>query len=411
MKPILRKSHAIIAATFLFISSYFSQGLAQNKSLTKNKDVTAFEIAIPDKDVQQLKDRLRSTRWTDAVNEASWKYGASLPYMKSLVNYWYKDFDWKNQQKRLNQFDHYKADIDGVQVHFIHQAGQGSSSTPIVLLHGWPSSFVQMLDIIPLLTKPDARGHSFDVIVPSLPGYGFSDRPTDRGFNVYKMAELLHTLMTEKLGYESFLLRASDIGAGVAKEWAIAHPKQVIGLHLSGSNPYAFQVPDNLTSDEKDFLAKGEQFMMAEGAYAMEQSTKPQTLAFGLNDSPVGLAAWIIEKFNSWSDHPGNLEALFTKDELLTNICIYWFTQTIGSSMRVYYESAHTPSPNAGKKVEVPTAFMMLSNDIAVGPRSWEERTYNVVRWNQHTSGGHFGEWEKPEVIARDIITFNNSLN
>ena len=334
MKITFRKPFVTSTFSFLIISSYFYYVQAQNMASSKSKDVVAFEIAISKKDVKDLKDRLKASRWPDAVNENGWDYGTNLPYMKSLVDYWIHQYDWQKQQAQLNKLKHYKADIDGVNVHFIHQAGQGSISTPIVILHGWPSSFVQMLDIIPMLTQADEQGHSFDVIVPSLPGFGFSDRPTTKGFNVYQMAEVLHSLMTDKLGYESFLLRASDIGAGVAKEWAIAHPEQVTGVHLSGSNPYTFQIPNDLTDQEKAFLEKGQQFMMDEGAYAMEQSTKPQTLAFSLNDSPVGLAAWIIEKFNSWSDHSGGLETLFNKDGLLTDFSIYWITQGIGSSMR-----------------------------------------------------------------------------
>jgi pimeloyl-ACP methyl ester carboxylesterase len=216
--------------------------------------------------------------------------------------------------------------------------------------------------------------------------------------------------MTSKLGYEKFMLRGSDIGAGVAKEWAISHRENIIGLHLSGSNPYVYQVPQDLNEVEKKFIERGQQFFQAEGAYAIEQSTKPQTLAYGLNNSPVGLAAWIIEKFNTWSDNNGALENKFTKDELLTNISIYWFTQTIGSSMRVYYESAHNWSPNGNKKVEVPTAFMMLQKDIAVAPKEWEARTYNITRWNTNEDGGHFGEWEEPTVIASDIIAFRKEI-
>ncbi|MBS1598381.1 MAG: epoxide hydrolase [Bacteroidetes bacterium] len=373
-------------------------------------DVKSFKINIPDKEVTNLKNLLAATRWPDEVHGADWDYGANLSYMKELVAFWQKKFDWKKQEAMLNQFNQYVVAIDSIKIHFVYEKGKGKTSTPIVLLHGWPSSFVQMLKIIPLLTRADESGHSFDVIVPSLIGYGFSGKATEKGMTVYQMAELYQKLVTEKLGYQQFMIRASDIGAGVAKEWAISHPQNIIGLHLSGSNPYTFQVPQDLSEAEKSFLQKGQQFMQGEGAYAMQQSTKPQTLAFGLNNSPVGLAAWIIEKFNTWSDNGGNLENKFSKDELLTNISIYWFTQTIGSSMRSYYESAHVWSPNANKKVEVPTAFMMLEKDIAVGPREWEARTYNITRWKLHASGGHFGEWEEPNVIANDIIDFSKSL-
>jgi pimeloyl-ACP methyl ester carboxylesterase len=382
-------------------------------SFSQNKisgDVKPFKIGISLDAIADLRSRISITRWPDEVDGAGWNYGANLSYMKDLSNYWQTKFDWKAQEDKLNRYKNYQVNIDGTNLHFIYEKGKGANSTPIVLLHGWPSSFVQMLKIIPLLTKANENGDSFDVIIPSLPGYGFSDKSTQKGMTVYTMAELLQKLMTSKLGYEKFMLRGSDIGAGVAKEWVISHRENIIGLHLSGSNPYVYQVPQDLNEVEKKFIERGQQFFQAEGAYAIEQSTKPQTLAYGLNNSPVGLAAWIIEKFNTWSDNNGALENKFTKDELLTNISIYWFTQTIGSSMRVYYESAHNWSPNGNKKVEVPTAFMMLQKDIAVAPKEWEARTYNITRWNTNEDGGHFGEWEEPTVIASDIIAFRKEI-
>lgn len=392
----------------LLLFRFTTNACAQNKM---SSDVQPFTIHISQKEIADLKTRISTTRWPDAVKGANWDYGTDLEYLKQLTNYWLTRFHWKEQETKLNKFKQYTVNIDGSTIHFVYEKGTGKTSAPIVLLNGWPGSFVQMLKIIPLLTKADENGNSFDVIVPSLPGYGFSERSTEKGMTVYKMAELFQILMTEKLGYDKFMLRGSDIGAGVAKEWSLSHPTNVTGLHLSGSNPYVFQVPQDLTKVEKNYLEKGQQFLMAEGAYAMQQSTKPQTLAYGLNNSPVGLAAWILEKFKTWSDNNGNIESIFTKDELLTNISIYWFTQTIGSSMRVYYESAHVQSPNGNKKVEVPTAFLMLQKDIAVAPREWEARSYNIVRWNINQTGGHFGEWEEPVIIANDMIAFKNELN
>ena len=374
-------------------------------------EVRPYKINIAEQEISSLKHLLATTRWPDELNGANWDYGTCLSYMKELVSYWQKKFDWKKQETMLNQFQQYTVTIHNIRIHFLYEKGKGKNATPIVLLHGWPGSFVQMLNIIPMLTKADENGHCFDVIVPSLIGYGFSGKAIEKGMTIFQVAELFQLLMTEKLGYQTFMIRGSDIGAGVAKEWAISHPANVLGLHLSGSNPYTFEVPQNLSDAEKKFLQKAQQFMNSEGAYAMLQSSKPQTLAYSLNDSPVGLAAWIIEKFKAWSDNNGNVESKFSKDELLTNICIYWFTQTIGSSMRSYYENAHVFSPNADKKVKVPVAFLMLEKDIAVAPREWEARTYNITRWNTHASGGHFGEWEEPHVVARDIISFAKSLH
>jgi pimeloyl-ACP methyl ester carboxylesterase len=408
-KQIIPKINTTISKLFvlLILAACAYQAPAQNKI---SSDMKPFKINISGQAISDLKKRISETRWPEEVKDANWDYGTNLNYLKELSNYWQTKFDWKKQEATLNQLSQYMVNINGTNIHFIYEKGKGKNSTPIVLLHGWPSSFIQMMKIIPLLTKADNNGNSFDVIVPSLPGYGFSEKPVAKGMTVYAMAELLQQLMTKKLGYQKFMLRGSDIGAGVAKEWAISHPSNVMGLHLSGSNPYIFQVPQDLSDAEKKYLEKGQQFMQGEGAYAMEQSTKPQTLAYSLNNSPVGLAAWIVEKFKTWSDNNGNIENKFTRDELLTNISIYWFTQTIGSSMRVYYESAHNWSPNGNKKAEVPTAFMMLQKDIAVAPREWEARTYNIVRWNVNQTGGHFSEWEEPSVIAIDIIAFKNEL-
>ncbi len=223
---------------------------------------------------------------------------------------------------------------------------------------------------------------------------------------VFRMADLFYQLLRNRLGYERFAVRGSDIGAGVGKELARSYPEAVIGLHLSGSNPYIYQLPGDLSEAEARFAEDAQTFMQQEGAYALLQSTKPQTPAVGLNDSPAGLAAWIVEKFRRWSDCGGEVESRFTKEELLTNLTLYWATETIHSSMRVYYESAHGWSPNAGRRVEVPTGMAMLPKDIAVAPREWEAREYNLTHYTVLPRGGHFAEWEEPERLAEDIRSF-----
>lgn len=371
--------------------------------------IKPYKISIPQAVLDDLQKRLKNTRWTDEVAGAGWDYGTNEAYLKELVQYWQTDFNWRAQEQKINQFKHYQATINGFKLHFIHEKGKGKNPIPVVLLHGWPSSFLQMQKIMPMLTDPARFGgkadESFDVIVPSLPGYGFSDRPTAKGMTVYQMAEMIATLMQE-LGYQKYALRGSDIGAGVAKELALTHPERIIGIHSSGSNPYVFQMPENLSAAETQFVQKAQGWLQQEGAYAMQQSSKPQTLAYGLNDSPVGLAAWMVERFRNWSDSDGKVEKRFTKDELLSNIAIYWATQTINSSMRVYYESAHNWSPNGNKRVEVPTAMLMLAKDIAVAPREWENRFYNIVRWTESPKGGHFAEWEEPALTAQDMRAF-----
>jgi pimeloyl-ACP methyl ester carboxylesterase len=375
-------------------------------------DIKPFSIHIPESEIEDLKKRIAATRWTDEITGSGWNYGTNRAYLKELANYWQNSFNWKEQEERLNAFHNYIAEINGHEIHFVYEKGFGKTSTPIVLLHGWPATYVQMLKIIPLLQQADENGHSFDVIVPSLIGYGFSKPATEKGMGFFKMAGLFQQLVVEKLGYEKFILRGTDLGTVIAREWALAHPENVLGLHLSGSNPFIYHEPENLSAAEKSFLLKSKFFMATEGAYITEQSTKPQTLAYSLNDSPVGLAAWIIEKFKSWSDNNGNPESKFTKDELLTNISIYWFTQSIGPSFRLYCEGARTTSPNKNKQVTVPVAFLMLQKDIAIAPKEWEARMYaNITQWTQHPTGGHFAEWEEPEAVAGDIAAFVQTLH
>ena len=369
-----------------------------------------FTIAIPQSTLDDLRDRLARTRWPDAPAGAGWDYGADVASIKALAEYWQTGFDWRTQEAALNGLSHFKATVNGTGIHFVHERGKGPNPLPLLLLHGWPSSFLQMVKILPLLTDPAPHGgdaaDSFDVVVPSLPGYGFSDRPTAPGMGVAQIGNLFATLMTDVLGYGRFGARASDLGAGVSKEMALARPELFAGLHHSCTSPFVFFVPEDLSAAEQKFLQEAQAFAQAEGAYAMLQSTKPQTAAFGLNDSPAGLAAWVVEKFRNWSDCEGNVERRFTKGELLTNLTLYWATETIGSSMRLYAESARIPSPNAGKRVEVPTAMAMLPKDLVSGPREWHEREYTVVRWTDLPRGGHFGEWEEPELLAEDIRAF-----
>jgi pimeloyl-ACP methyl ester carboxylesterase len=370
--------------------------------------VTPFTINIEQETLTDLQERLARTRWTDEVAGAEWEYGTNLAYLKNLIDYWQQHFDWRIQERALNAFSHFHAQVDGFGLHFIHERGKGDHPLPLVLLHGWPSSFWQMLPIIPLLTDPERYGgdtaDSFDVIVPSLPGYGFSDRPGAKGMGMGRIADLLTQLLTEELGYERFAIRASDLGAGVAQQLALTQTQQVIGLHQSGANTFIGHIPDDLTRAEQEFVANAQRWNQQEMAYAMQQTTKPQTLAYGLNDSPAGLAAWIVEKFRAWSDCDGDIEKRFSKDDLLTNLTIYWATQTINSSMRLYYEIVR--NPGSWGRVEVPTAMLMTPKDKFPTPREWMERSYNVQRWTEISVGSHFLEIEEPERVAEDLRAF-----
>jgi microsomal epoxide hydrolase len=375
-----------------------------------------FTVYIPQATLDDLRDRLSRTRWPDEVEGADWDYGTNLDYLRSLVDYWQHAFDWRAQEALLNQFAQFRADIDGFGIHFLHERGRGPNPVPIVLTHGWPDSFYRMYKIIPLLTDPARHGgdpaDSFDVIVPSMPGYGFSDRPQQRGMTPKRTAELWARLMTEVLGYRRFAAAGGDIGSRVTRLLALAHPDLLIGIHLTDVGLPAV-IPDQseLTLAEKQYLSAVEQWRAQESAYAMMHSTKPQTLAYGLNDSPVGLAGWMVEKFRAWSDCQGEVEKRFSKDELLTHIMIYWVSGTINSSMRMYYEIGHTSPPLfPGQHIEVPAGVAIFPKDIGVPPREWGERTLRVQRWTEMPRGGHFAAMEEPELLAGDIQSYFRSL-
>ena len=382
----------------------------------KSMPAQPFRIHIPQQALDDLQTRLKQTRWTDQVEGAGWDYGANLDYLKELIAYWQSGFDWGAQEAKLNQFPHFCAEIDGLGVHFIHARGKGSNPLPILLAHGWPSSFFEMLKLIPLLTDPANHGgdpaDSFDVIIPSPPGFGFSDRPHERGIALDQTADLWARLMTEVLGYPRFAATGEDLGAMVLRQLALHDPKLLVGLHLTYIG-YASSLPkqDNLSEVEQNYLNTTLQWTMQEGAYALIQSTKPQTLAYSLNDSPVGLAAWLVEKFRAWSDCDGDVERRFSKDDLLTNIMIYWVTETINSSMRMYYEIGHgAPALKPGQRIEVPTGLALFPKDINPPPREWVERFFAVTHWTEMPRGGHFAAFEEPDLYAEDVRTFFRPL-
>src|SRR5476651_145626 len=283
-----------------------------------------FKINIEQSILDDLKKRLSNARWTNEIENSKWEYGTNESYLKELCNYWQNKFDWKKQEEYLNSFPQFKTTVDGIGLHYIHQKGEGENAIPLLLTHGWPDSFVRFLKIIPLLTKADQNGLSFDVIIPSIPGQGFSDLPTEPGMNVKRIAILFTGLMTDELGYEKFVAHGGDLGSVITEQIALYHPESLLGIHITDI-PYGHILtipPDKLDKSEKKYLEAVTKWQMTEGAYNMIQSTKPQTLAYGLNDSPAGLAAWIVEKFHGWSDSHGDIESCFTKEELLTNVKI-----------------------------------------------------------------------------------------
>ena len=380
-------------------------------------EVKAFKIEVHDKVLDDLRRRLETVRWPDQIPNSGWDYGSNLDYLKELVEYWRSGFDWRAQEAKLNDFHHFKSQVDGLDVHFIHERGKGPNPLPLVITHGWPSTFFEMHKIIPLLADPGAHGSdpadAFDVVAPSLPGFGFSDQPTERGMDVQRVAGMWNKLMTENLGYRRFAVQGGDIGAGVTSRLGNDHAGSVIGIHLTSVNrptPYLGPGSRELTEAEQSHIAQRERWQRDEGAYNHLQSTKPQTLSYGLNDSPVGLAAWIVEKYRTWSDCGGEVERRFTKDELLTNITIYWVTQTIGSSVRMYYDNQRgTWEMGKDEQVPAPAAVAVFTGEISRPPKEWADRSYNVCRWTEIASGGHFAALEEPVLLAEDIRAFFRS--
>lgn len=375
-----------------------------------------FKISIDSAVLNDLRNRLQNARWTNGINNEKWETGTNEAYLKDLCHYWAEGFDWNKNETYLNSFSHFKTTIDGTGIHFIHEKGKGSNNIPLLLIHGFPDSIVRFLKVIPLLTAADNDGFSFDVIIPSLPGYGFSDIPNKPGMNHQRMASLFAKLMKDELGYSNFIVHGGDWGSVITEQIALSNAQDLKGIHLTDIPWYhLFTIPPNeLTEAEQKYLQAGQQWNKTEGAYAMIQSTRPQSLSYGLNDSPTGLAGWIIEKFYYWSDCNGKLENVFTKDELLTNLTIYWATQTINSAINIYYEAvallAQLSKQAAIKKVEVPTAVALFPKDMIPAPRAFAERIFKVQQWTEMPAGGHFAAMEQPSLFANDLRRFAKEL-
>ena len=381
--------------------------------------VKPFRIAVSDEVLEDLFERLRHTRFPGEVANSGWDYGTNLAYLKALVVYWRDRYDWRAAETALNALPQFTARVNGLELHFVHARGRGPAPLPLLFSHGWPGSFWEVSKILGPLTDPAAHGgdpaDAFDVVAPSLPGYGFSEDPRAPGMHPAAMADLFAALMTEVLGYPRFGAQGGDWGAIITSRLAYAHADKLAGIHLNmlGLRPYTGEGAPPLTDAEQAFLAEAERWRQAETGYQWIQGTKPQTLAYGLTDSPAGLAAWIVEKFRSWSDCGGDVERRFTKDELLTNIMIYWVSGCIGSSIRLYYE-ARRPGMllrlGPGERVGVPTGYARFAVEITRPPREWVERAFNLTHWSDFPRGGHFAALEEPELLVEDIRSFFRPL-
>ena len=372
-------------------------------------------LAVGDDELEDLYDRVRRTRWPDSVRGSGWSHGTDIAYLRELAEYWSTDFDWRVQERLLNErLPSWTTEIEGRRFHYSRCEGRGPAPVPLLLLHGWPGSFAEMYKVAPALADPGAHGgdpaDAFDVIVPSLPGHGFSDAVLDRPFGADECADLLASFVREQLGLDRIGVQGGDRGAFVAASLGACHPGLTIGIHLN----LATGVPgigDDQTDEERAWLAGQAGWMGEEGGYIGIQGTRPQTLGFGLNDSPVGLLAWIVEKWRAWSDCDGDIESCFTKDELLTNTTIYWLTGTIRSSMHWYLEHRQRP-PVAVRsdRVDVPTGVAMFPKEVMRVPRSAVERKYDVQRWTDMPRGGHFAAMEQPDALVDEVRAFFRPL-
>jgi len=379
-------------------------------------DVKRFKANVDQAVLDDLRERLERTRFPGQLDDAQWSYGTELGYLRELVDYWINDFDWRAVEARLNSFDHYTALVDGRRQHFIHQRSRHDDAMPLVLTHGWPGSVLEFMDVIGPLTDPTAHGgkaaDAFHVVCPAIPGYGFSEAPAQAGFDIRRVGACNAELM-EGLGYSRYGAQGGDWGA-IATSWlGLDDSEHCAGVHLNMvvAGPPEGDDMQGLSERETEGLAAMAEFMEEGAGYQAIQGTRPQTLGYGLNDSPAGLAAWIVEKFHAWSDCDGRVENRFSKDQILANITLYWVTGSITSSTRLYCETRRAgrfgPLP---EKIKVPTGCAIFPRELFRPPRRWAEAAYNVVHWSEMDSGGHFAAMEEPAALVEDMRTFFRQL-
>ncbi len=373
--------------------------------------VNPFQISIPDETLTDLKERLGKTRWPDEVKDADWKLGMPLGYLQEVVEYWINKYDWREREALLNQHPQFKVKLDGLDIHFIHVKSPHPNALPLVITHGWPGSIVEFQKVIGPLSDPPAHGgdaaDAFDVICPSLPGYGFSDRPPALGWSAEKIARTWIELV-KVLGYESYLAQGGDWGAMVTTRIGEFDPENCMGIHLNmpiaGPDP---ETMDDMTPQEQSALESLAHYDRWDSGYSKQQSSRPQTLAYGLTDSPAGQAAWILEKFWAWTDCSGHPENVLTSDELLDNVMVYWCTATAGSSARLYFESFHAEAEASTTTIGIPTGCCIYPKEIIRASRRWAENRYtNIIHWKEQETGGHFAAFEQPKLYVADIREF-----
>ena len=378
--------------------------------------IKSFKVEVSNEILQNINSKVKNYQWHEMPDDGGWDYGTNLDYMKEFAEYWSSKFDWKKTEEKINKFKNFKTNIDGIDIHFIHEKGSGSNPKPLLLNHGWPGSIVEFLNIIDQLAHPENYGGNmqdgFDVVVPSLPGFGFSGRPS-RPIGPRKMASIFNSLMTNSLGYEKYISQGGDFGGTICTWLAYDFPESLLGIHI---NILITRHPDGpQTKEEIEWQERFKVEQRIEDGYRTQQSTKPQTLSYAMMDSPVGVAAWIIEKMRGWSDiKDGNIESVYSKDILLSNIMLYLVTKTFNTSTWIYYgrrEEGGRSLPKDHLPLKVPTAIAKFPKEyLEWAPRSYVERIYNVKQWTNMPAGGHFAALEKPDLLIKDIREFGKKL-
>ena len=378
--------------------------------------IKPFKLNIPEKTLQEIYTKVKNYQWHEMPEDGGWKYGSNLDYMKEISSYWIKDFDWRKHEAEINKFSNFTTVVEDIKMHFIHEKGSGSNPTPLLLMHGWPGSIVEFLHIIEKLAHPEKFGgnieDAFDVIAPSLPGFGFSARPS-KPIGPRKMAAILNKLMIENLEYENYLAQGGDWGATIANWIGYDHSKSCKAIHI---NCLTMRHPNGpQTKQEEEWQLRFNQDQIMQDGYRTQQATKPQTLSYGMMDSPVGIAAWIIEKMYSWSDlKDNNIESVYSKDALLANIMVYVVTKTFNTATWIYYgrrEEGGRFFPKDFKKIEIPTAAAVFPAEMSEWPpRSYVDRMFNITQWTEMPSGGHFAALEEPELLVNDLVKFSRTV-
>ncbi len=371
-----------------------------------------FAIDVPDAVLDDLRARLAATRWPEPIPGAGWDYGIDIAYVRELCDYWRDGYDWRAWEARLNAIPGFRCEVDGVDLHFCHVRGTGPAPTPLLLVHGWPGSMVEFLELIGPLTDPAAHGgdpaDAFDVVVPALPGFGFGGAPREPGWGVSRIAAAFDTLMTRELGYGSYGVQGGDWGAIVAAKLGAAYPRRVTGIHV---NFVTVPPPDRPGPEDAAVIEQMQRWRRVGAGYQRQQATWPDSLTVAQSDSPAGLAAWIVDKFRAWSDCDGDVERAFTKDVLLTNLMFYWAPGSTASAARIYRESALDPDGRTRRgRVEVPVGYAAFPREIVSPPRSWVEPHYAIARWTDMPRGGHFAALEEPELLLEDVRAFFRTL-